>query len=69
MTKIDARGLSCPEPLILLRQAMKTKEDSYEMLVDNHASKENALRFAEHQGYCAQIAEEAGVYTLIISRK
>lgn len=68
MTKIDARGLSCPEPLILLRQAMKTEEDSYEMLVDNHAAKENSLRFAEHQGYHVLISEEAGIYTLTISR-
>ena len=39
MKIIDARGLSCPEPVIMLRQAMTTKEKSYQIIVDNHASK------------------------------
>ena len=41
MKIIDARGLSCPEPVILLRQEMASGEHAYQILVDNHASKEN----------------------------
>ena len=51
MKIIDARGLSCPEPVILLRQEMASGEHAYQILVDNHASKENTARYAEHQGY------------------
>ena len=40
MKKIDARGLSCPEPVIMIRQAMASKEAAYEMTVDNVASRE-----------------------------
>ena len=39
MTKIDACGLSCPEPVILASQAMKSGEKVYEILVDNRVSK------------------------------
>ena len=64
MKTIDARGLSCPEPVILLRNAMATGEESYQIMVDNHASKENTMRYAQHQGYRVEIAESDGEYTL-----
>ena len=68
MKIIDARGLSCPEPVIMLRQAMATKEKSYQIIVDNHASKENTMRYAEHQGYKTDITENEGEYTLTFTK-
>ena len=50
MKVIDARGLSCPEPVVLLRAAMQSGEAAYQILVDNHASRENTTRYAQHQG-------------------
>ena len=41
MTTVDARGYSCPEPVIMLRKAMMKKDAAYTVLVDNAASKEN----------------------------
>ncbi len=64
MTTLDARGLSCPEPVIMIQKAMKTKESAYVMMVDNHASKENVTRFAEKFGYKVTITESNGEYTL-----
>ena len=40
MKTVDTRGLSCPEPVILLRKAMASKESAYTVLVDNAVSKE-----------------------------
>ena len=68
MKVIDARGLSCPEPVVLTSQALASKEDAYQVLVDNHASKENVTRFAEHQGYKVAISEADGEYTLDITK-
>lgn len=68
MNKVDARGLSCPEPVILIRKAMMSKEDAYEMIVDNVASKENVTRFAQHQGYQVAVTEDNGEYTLKITK-
>lgn len=68
MTVIDARGLSCPEPVILLRSAMATQEGAYQIIVDNHAAKENTTRYAEHQGYRVSVSEAAGEYTLTFTK-
>ena len=68
MTQLDARGLSCPEPVILIRQAMMNGGDAYEMLVDNHAAKENVTRYAEHQGYTVTVRQEGSDYTLTMKK-
>ncbi|MER1992988.1 MAG: sulfurtransferase TusA family protein [Eubacteriales bacterium] len=68
MTKLDARGLSCPEPVIMISQAMKSGEAAYEILVDNRVSRENVTRFAEHQGYRVSVTENDGEYTLVIGK-
>ena len=68
MTKLDARGLSCPEPVILISQAMKSGDSAYEILVDNRVSKENVTRYAEHQGYTVSVTEQDGEFTLEIRK-
>ena len=68
MKTIDARGLSCPEPVILASQAMKSGENAYEIIVDNRVSRENVTRFAEHQGYTVSVTEADGEFTLAISK-
>lgn len=68
MTIIDARGLSCPEPVVLLRKAMMSKEAAYTITVDNVTSRENVTRYGEHQGYKAAVTEENGEYTLTFTK-
>ena len=68
MNKLDARGLSCPEPVIMLRKAMMRKESAYEIIVDNPTSRENVTRYAEHQGYSVAVREQGGEYTLSITK-
>ena len=68
MKIIDARGLSCPEPVILTRQALASGESSYQVIVDNNTSKENVTRYALHQGYQVSISEQDGEYTLSLSK-
>ena len=68
MTQIDARGLSCPEPVMLISQAMKSGESAYEITVDNRVSKENVTRYAEHQGYSVSVAEADGEFTLTLRK-
>lgn len=68
MKTLDARGLSCPEPVILLRKAMMTGESAYEIVVDNPTSRENVTRYAEHQGYSVAVAEAEGEYTLTMTK-
>jgi len=68
MTTVDAKGYSCPEPVIMLRKAMASKEAAYTVLVDNAASKENVTRYAEHEGYTVSIREDGGEYTLSLKK-
>lgn len=66
---IDARGRSCPEPVIMIKKAMASKEQAYEMMVDNRVSVENVTRFAEHNGYTVKTEEKENEYLLKITRK
>lgn len=68
MTILDARGLSCPEPVILLHKAMASKEAAYQMIVDNQTARENVTRYAETQGYRVEAAEQDGDYSLSITK-
>ncbi|MDD6235853.1 MAG: sulfurtransferase TusA family protein [Clostridiales bacterium] len=68
MKTLDARGLSCPEPVIMIRKAMASKENAYEMLVDNQTSKENVTRYAEHQGYKVTVTENGEEYLLTMNK-
>ena len=68
MKIIDARGLSCPEPVVLLRSAMASNENSYQIIVDNHASRENTTRYAQHQGYQVSVSEQNGEWTLTFTK-
>ena len=53
MSKIvDARGLSCPQPVLMTLDAIKSGSDSeLEIIVDNMASRENVVRAAESKGW------------------
>lgn len=68
MKVVDARGLSCPEPVIMTRQALMSKDASYEIIVDNVTSRENVTRFAEHAGYKVSLAEKDGEFHLTLSK-
>ena len=67
MNTIDARGLSCPEPVVMIHKAMQSREASYEILVDNAAARENVTRYAAHQGYQVAVTEKEGTYVLSIT--
>jgi TusA-related sulfurtransferase len=56
---IDARGLSCPQPVVLTQKAVKENPAEIEILVDNACAVENVSRFARSKGYTVAISENA----------
>lgn len=68
MKTVDARGLSCPEPVIMTKKALSSKDSLYEILVDNVTAKENVTRFATHQGYRVSVTEQDGDYLLTLTK-
>lgn len=57
--QIDARGLSCPQPVILSKQAILAGQFPIDVLVDSVTSRENVRRMAEKAG-CKVRIEEVG---------
>ena len=50
-TTVDARGLSCPQPVLMTLDEIKTgKDKEIVVLVDTETSKENVMRAASSQG-------------------
>jgi tRNA 2-thiouridine synthesizing protein A len=68
--KVDARGLSCPQPVLMALSKMRDmKSGELEVLVDNEVSKENVSRAASKEGWeLAQIRQEAEEYHLLLRR-
>ncbi len=65
--KIDARGLSCPEPVLLARQALQgIGSGTVEVLVDTTTSCENVTRMAESL-HCTVEASQAKDGTSMLS--
>ncbi len=62
MTKeIDARGLSCPSPVLLARDAVENEGlDSVLIIVDNDAAKHNVRRFLESQDFNVSVNQTRG---------
>ncbi len=66
---IDARGRSCPEPVIMTKNAIDSSpNEPIQVLVDAHVAVENITRFAKGKGYKVNIEEKAGEYTLNIRK-
>ena len=66
--QVDARGLSCPQPVILTRQAINEGEFPIEVLVDTVTSRENIRRTAEKLGLKVEITEVGGEFKITLSR-
>ncbi len=62
---IDARGLTCPAPVLLVKDAVEQNNaQELTVLVDNAASLENVSRFLGSRGYSVTDSREGGVYRL-----
>ena len=67
---VDARGLSCPQPVLMTLDEIKAgKSDEIVVMVDNDASKENVSRAAVSRGWVVdEIDEKDGVFSLKIRK-
>ena len=65
MTTLDARGISCPEPLLMLRNALKT-QTRLTILVDNSAALTGCESFARKQGFTVNTTREGDTFKILI---
>lgn len=62
---IDARGLTCPAPVLLVKNAVEQAGNpELDVLVDNAASVENVTRFLGSKGYSVTDIEEGQAHRL-----
>lgn len=55
--KVDARGYSCPQPVLITKKALEEDASGVEVLVDNNTACMNVKRYMEHAGYSVSIEE------------
>lgn len=65
MKKIDARGLSCPAPVLETKAAVEASHpQTIEVLVDNEPAQQNVTRYLNTQGYQTEIRQEGTLFTI-----
>ena len=67
-SQVDARGLSCPQPVVLTQKAIKEGKTSFEVLVSNVVSKENVLRCVQNNKMKAEVVDEGDEFKIIVSK-
>ena len=67
---IDARGLSCPIPVVMVRQEIKKNSPAeLQVQVDAKVCVENITRYAGSNGYDIAVEEQGGEYLLTLTKK
>jgi tRNA 2-thiouridine synthesizing protein A len=67
--KIGARGLSCPQPVILTNRKIKEMgKGVFEILVDTETSRENVSRLAQQTGWVVEVKKMDADYCLVLRK-
>lgn len=68
---VDARGLSCPQPVIVtMNEIKKVNKGEITIMVDTDTSKENVSRAAKNQGWeVADVQSEDEGYRITIRKE
>ena len=61
---VDARGRSCPEPVIMTKRALDQNGNRAMVLVDNQVAVDNITRFADSRGLKVLVKEKDGDFEL-----
>lgn len=68
--EINARGLACPQPVVLSMKALAEMESGkLIVLVDNEVARDNVKRMAEHEGCMVTVEGKGDGFELQITRE
>lgn len=69
LKKIDARGLACPQPVVLTKKALEDITSGIiEVIVDNKPASENVSRFARNSGCNVEVREDKGNFIIKVTK-
>ncbi len=66
MFEVDARGLSCPQPLMMTNEAIKTQDGAIKVLVSEPHQRTNVEKFAKDKGKKVTVTEVGSEYEIVI---
>ena len=67
---VDARGLSCPQPVMMASNAIKKMSKGIiEVLVDSGTGRDNVSRLAKNSGWAVTVEEEPeGNFRMVLKK-
>lgn len=69
MTIVDARGFSCPIPVMKTQEEIKKNSPKeFVVLVDNRVAEKNVTKFAEGEGYNVTHEREGEDFKLVLRK-
>ncbi|HET6497457.1 MAG TPA: sulfurtransferase TusA family protein [Coriobacteriia bacterium] len=68
MVEVDARGLSCPLPVMRAKQALSAAPDRLVVRVDSGTAKANVSSMLADEGYDVSVSEEPDHFRIEASR-
>lgn len=67
MYEVDARGLSCPEPVMMTAAALKKhSKEAVKVLVSEPHTRTNVEKYARSQGKQAVVTEKGSEFEIVI---
>lgn len=63
---VDARGRSCPEPVLMTKKALAQQSGRLQVLVDNQVAVDNITRFAQNKGLAVRVENKGSDIQLTI---
>ena len=67
---VDARGLSCPQPVMLTSKAIKKlNKEVIEVLVDSGTARDNISRLGKNSGWAVTVEDQPeGSYRIVLEK-
>lgn len=70
MKQVDARGYSCPTPVLMVQKELKASAPAaLEVLVDDKCAVENVSRLAANSGYEAASKADGDEFVITLTKK
>ncbi|MFX0549520.1 sulfurtransferase TusA family protein [Hathewaya histolytica] len=69
MNQIDARGVSCPQPVLMTKKALESNPEGIDVVVDNMTARGNVERFMKNAGYKVTIKDIDEEESILSARK
>ena len=66
MFEVDARGLSCPQPLMMTNDAIKSQDGPIKVLVSEPHQRPNVEKFAKDKGKKVTVTEVGSEFEIVI---